>query len=122
MALGFIQEVTASVGVTDLERSIAWYQDVLGFAPLHRGDGTFCEMTTHMRGVNVVLSTVERVKPDGGTTNVWSVTDIAAAKAELDRRGIRQDGDIRTIPDVVKLLTFYDPDGNTMMLAQSLMD
>ena len=48
------------------------------------------------------------------------MTDIDAAKARLDAHGVRQDGDIQTIPDLVKLLTFYDPDGNAMMLSQSL--
>jgi predicted enzyme related to lactoylglutathione lyase len=121
MALNFVEEVTASMGVTDMDRSINWYREVLGFELLYRADEIgWCEMKTHMVGVNVGLSQNQDVPQGGGATNVWSVVDIDVAKAHLDSHGVRQDGDIQHIPDLVKLLTFYDPDGNAMMLAQSL--
>jgi predicted enzyme related to lactoylglutathione lyase len=123
MALDFVQEVTASMGVTDLDRSVGWYQQVLGCTLLYRVDEIgWCEMSTHMPGVNVGLSQNQEVKQGGGATNVWSVTDIEAAKAHLDTHGVKQDGEVQHIPDLVKLLTFYDPDGNAMMLAQSLQN
>ena len=121
MSIGYVQELTASMGVTSLDTSIEWYQSVLGFTLLYRADEIgWCELTTHMAGVNVGLSENREVAQGGGATNVWGVTDIDSAKARLDAHGVRQDGDIQTIPDLVKLLTFYDPDGNAMMLSQSL--
>lgn len=121
MALDYVPELTASMGVTDLNRSIDWYQQVLGFTLLYRAEEIgWCELTTHMAGVNVGLSENQAVTQGGGATNVWSVSDIEAAKAHLDTHGVRQDGEIQTIPDLVRLLTFYDPDGNAMMFAQSL--
>lgn len=121
MALNYLPEVTASMGVTDLNRSIAWYSEVLGCELLYRADEIgWCEMKTHMAGVNVGLSQNQAVPQGGNATNVWSVTDIDAAKAHLDAHGVKQDGEIQHIPDLVKLLTFYDPDGNAMMLAQPL--
>lgn len=121
MPLDFQQEITASMGVTDLDRSIAWYGVVLGFELLYRVDEIgWCEMSTHMPGVNVGLSQNQSVATGGGATNVWSVTDIEVAKAYLDAHNVKQDGDIQHIPDMVKLLTFYDPDGNAMMFAQPL--
>ena len=121
MSIGYVQELTASMGVTSLDTSIDWYQSVLGFNLLYRADEIgWCELTTHMAGVNVGLSENREVAQGGGATNVWGVADIEAAKARLDAHGVRQDGDIQTIPDLVKLLTFYDPDGNAMMLSQSL--
>jgi predicted enzyme related to lactoylglutathione lyase len=121
MSLDFQQEMTASMGVTDLDRAIAWYGDVLGFELLYRVDEIgWCEMKTHMPGVIVGLSQNQEVKQGGGATNVWTVADIEAAKAHLDAHGVKQDGDIQHIPDMVKLLTFYDLDGNAMMFAQSL--
>lgn len=121
MALEFVPEITASLGVTDLDRSIDWYEQVLGFMLLYRADEIgWCELTTHMVGVNVGLSQNQAVQQGGGATNVWTVTDIDAAKAHLDTHNVRQDGEIQIIPDLVKLLTFYDPDGNAMMLAQAL--
>lgn len=122
MALDYVPEVTASMGVTNLDRAIDWYQSVLGFTLLYRADEIgWCELATAVPGVNVGLSQNESVTQGGGATNVWGVANIDAAKAHLDAHGVRQDGDIQHIPDLVKLLTFYDPDGNAMMLSQNLM-
>ncbi len=121
MALNYVPELTASMGVTNLDKSIDWYQSVLGFTLLYRADEIgWCELATAVPGVNVGLSQNERVTQGGGATNVWGVADILAAKAHLDAHGVRQDGDIQHIPDLVKLLTFYDPDGNAMMLSENL--
>jgi predicted enzyme related to lactoylglutathione lyase len=122
MALEYVHEVTASMGVTDLDRSIAWYQTVLGFSLLYRVDDIgWCELSTGVPGVNVGLSQNETVSQGGGATNVWGVKDIVAAKQHLDTHGVKQDGDIQHIPGLVKLITFYDPDGNAMMLSESLV-
>jgi predicted enzyme related to lactoylglutathione lyase len=123
VALDFTQEVTASMGVTSLDTSIEWYGQVLGFTLLYHADEIgWCEMSTHMAGVNIGLSENREVQQGGGATNVWSVTDIEAAKAHIDAHGVRQDGEIQTIPGLVRLLTFFDPDGNAMMFAQSLQE
>ena len=120
MALDFVQELTASMGVTDLDRSISWYEKILGCTLMYRVDEIgWCEMRTHMDGVRIGLSQNQSVVQGGGATNVWSVANIEAAKAHLDTHGVRQDGDIQHIPGLVKLLTFFDPDGNAMMFAES---
>ncbi len=123
MARNYVPELTASMGVTSLDSSIPWYQEVLGFQLLYRAEEIgWCELTTHMPGVNVGLSESREVVHGGGATNVFSVADIEAAKAHLDAHGVKQDGEIQTIPGLVRLLTFFDPDGNAMMFAQSLVE
>lgn len=120
MALDFVQELTASMGVTDLDRSINWYEKILGCTLMYRVDEIgWCEMQTHMEGVRIGLSQNQSVVQGGGATNVWSVANIEAAKSHLDAHDVRQDGDIQHIPGLVKLLTFFDPDGNAMMFAES---
>jgi catechol 2,3-dioxygenase-like lactoylglutathione lyase family enzyme len=115
-------ELTCSLGVTDLDRSIAWYTDMLGFKLLYRADEIgWCEMETGIANVTVGLSQNETVPQGGGATPVWGVPDIVAAKAHLDAHGIRQDGDILHIEGLVKLITFYDPDGNAFMFSESLI-
>ena len=52
---------------------------------------------------------------DGAT-----VSDIAAARSYLEGAGVRFDGETRQVEDMVRLATFYDPDGNAIMLAQQL--
>ena len=79
-----------------------------------------CELSTGVDKVNVGLSEVEEAGGRGGATLTFGVTDIEAAKGALDAAGVRQDGAIRDIPEMVRLLTFYDPDDNALMLYQDL--
>lgn len=121
MALEFTQEVTASLNVANIDQAIAWYETVLGCKLLYKVEAIgWCELSTHMPGVLIGLSESQQVPSGGNAINVWGVADIEAAKAHLDGHGVRQDGEIQDVPDMVRLLTFYDPDGNAMMLAQSL--
>ena len=121
MAIDYDGGLTCSLGVTDLDRSIAWYRDVLGFDLLYRLEQiAWCELKTGVARVNLGLSEVEEPGGKGGATLTFGVADIEAAKAELDGKDVRQDGPIREIPGMVRLLTFYDPDDNALMFYQDL--
>lgn len=122
MAIDYDGGLTCSMGVADLDRGIAWYRDVLGFTLLYRFDEiAWCELSTGVARVNIGLGVREDgAAGAGGATLTFGVTDIDAAKAELDRQGVRQDGPIRDIPGMVRLLTFYDPDDNALMFYQDL--
>jgi predicted enzyme related to lactoylglutathione lyase len=117
---GFDGGLTAAYEVSDCAKSIAWYQDKLGFKlQYHLEEMGWCELESHIPRVNVGLSQVESVKV-GGPTLTWGVKDIDAARKELEGKGVKFDGETRTIPEMVRLATFFDPDGNTLMLYQSL--
>lgn len=121
MGIAYVPELSASMSVSDMNASITWYQKVLGFNLLFRDDDLgWCELSTGVPGVTVGLAQSENVAQGGGATNVWGVKDIEEAKAQLDAHLVKQDGGIQIVPDMVKLITFYDPDGNAMMFAQSL--
>ncbi len=121
MAIRFDGGLTCAMGVSDLDRAIAWYRDTLGFDLLYRvEDIAWCELKTRVERVNLGLSEVEEAGGKGGATLTFGVEDIEAAKAELESRGVRQDGPIRDIPGLVRLLTFYDPDDNALMLYEEL--
>ena len=119
--LGYDGGLTASMGVSNLDKAIAWYRDVLGFTLLYKVDEmAWCELASETKGVNVGLSQVEKVAPEGGATLTWGVKDIAAARKILEGKKVRFDGATMTVEGMVKLATFYDPDGNKMMLFQDL--
>jgi catechol 2,3-dioxygenase-like lactoylglutathione lyase family enzyme len=119
MAIAYDGGLTCSIGVTDLERSIGWYQRVLGFQLLYRRDDiAWCELATGVDRVNVGLSERREAGGPGGATLTFGVGDLDAAKAVLDGEGVRQDGDIVEIAGLVRLLTFFDPDDNALMLYQ----
>lgn len=113
--------LTCSIGVSDVDRSIGWYCEVLGLELLYRRDDIgWCELRSPVERVNVGLSEVEEVALGGGAVLTFGVTDIEAAKAKLDDLNVRQDGAIRDIPNLVRLLTFYDPDENALMFYRDL--
>lgn len=114
-------DVTVTFGVTSLDAAIDWYQQVLGFTLLYRLDDMgWCELQGPDKTICVGLGVREEVQSGGGAVPVWGVHDIAEARAALEAKQVRFDGETTEIPKMVKLATFYDPDGNAMMLVESL--
>ncbi len=114
------QNIVISVNVSDLERSIAWWGEMLGFEPTYvMKEYGWCELGTSIEGLGLGLGQVEEVKI-GGTTPTFGVSDIDAARGHMEARGVRFDGDTHEIEGQVKLCTFYDPDENPFMLAEVL--
>jgi predicted enzyme related to lactoylglutathione lyase len=121
MTLAYDGGLTCSLSVTDMDRSIAWYEKILGFKLMYRADDIgWCEMSTGVERVSVGLSQVEEAGGKGGATLTFGVKDIVAAKKSLDSHAVRQDGDIQDIPGMVRLISFYDPDNNALMLYQDM--
>ena len=121
MALAWDGGLTCSIGASDLEKALAWYRDTLGFKHLYTAaEIGWCELETGVARVNVGLSQQEKAGGPGGATLTFGVQDIAAAEAVLKAKGVRFDGPVRVIPGLVKLLTFFDPDGNTLMLYEAI--
>lgn len=119
--LGYDGGLTLAMQVSDLDKAIAWYQEVLGFEPLYRLDDMgWAELRSAVPGVNVGLSQVERPGVGQGPVPTFGVKDIEDARRTLENADVRFDGQTQTIPGMVKLATFYDPDGNALMLYQTL--
>lgn len=117
----YANHLTISCGVKDLDKAIDWYREMLGFEVLYKlGDMGWCELKTPWEGISIGLGQNEEPKTEG-TTPVFGVKDIDATRSYLESNGVRFDGETQVIPDMVKLATFYDPDGNPWMLAESKM-
>ena len=112
--------ITLAISVRDRHASAAWYSDKLGFELIyHADDAGWSEMRTRTEGVTLGLG--EQAEPaPGNTVPVFGVEDIAVARAALEGAGVAFDGATETIEGMVSTATFYDPDGNAMMLAQDL--
>jgi CreA protein len=110
--------LTISVNVSDLQRSIDWYREALGFDVEYRLDEIgWAELTTPFGAVNVGLSQTEDQRA-GGTVPTFGVVDIEAARRHLESRGAKLD-ETFDVQGMVKLMGFYDPDGNPWMLAET---
>lgn len=119
-SLGFKPTVVASTSVSHLENSIGWYSEKLGFELIYKVEEIgWCEMTTPVAGITIGLSQVENPQVQG-TVLTWEVTDVAHTRALLEQAGVKFAGETSTIPNLVTLASFYDPDGNTYMLSQTL--
>ena len=107
--------------LTDLDRAIALYRDVLGYHVKHRNDSLeWARMETGIANVSIGLRTRKEVEGSGTLSLSFGVKDIESAGALLEARGVRFDGPTMTIPNVVKLADFSDPDGNKIRLAEGL--
>lgn len=107
-----------SVNVSDYDRSLAWYRDVLGFeVDYELADYGWCELRTPF-GFSIGLGQTEDVTP-GTVVPTFGVHDIDAAIAHLRERDVKVE-DWHEIPGMVRLSTFWDPDGTSWMLAQTL--
>lgn len=116
----YTQNCVISVSVSDLERSIEWYHETLGFQVIYKlDDYGWCELASSIHNVSIGLGQVEEPKVEGPTPT-FGVKDIEAARGYLESNDVRFDGDTQQIGEMVKLATFYDPDGNSYMLAQAL--
>lgn len=112
--------ITLAMSVRDRHASAKWYEETLGFELImHIDQAGWSEMKTKTDGVTLGLG--EQAEPaPGNTVPVFGIADIATARANLEAIGVKFDGDTETIEGMVATATFYDPDGNALMLAQDL--
>ena len=121
MAIEYDGALAIAVNVSDLDRAVDWYRGALGFEVEGRMDEIgWAELTTPYPGVTLGLSQAEEAFRVGGITPTFGVRDLDAARAELESRGVRFEGESYELEGMVRLATFYDPDGNAFMLAQNL--
>lgn len=110
--------------VTDVDRAIAFYADMLGFkkdVDVRPSEGVrIVQLTPEGSGCSVGFGTGLDVY-DGAPGSIRGlhlvVDDISAVRAELVRRGVEV-GEIHDFGGGVKGANFSDPDGNTFELQE----
>ncbi|TVQ32070.1 MAG: VOC family protein [Phycisphaeraceae bacterium] len=121
--IGYDGGLTCSIHVTDLDRSLRWYQEVLGFTLLYKIDElAWAELATEVARVNIGLGQTEGFKAGPGIKLTFGVKNVDAARAFLESKDVRFDGPTQEHPGMVKLATFYDPDGNALMFYEDLSE
>jgi predicted enzyme related to lactoylglutathione lyase len=121
--LQFDGTLTCTLMVSSLEQSKHWYQQMLGFEHLYTLDERrWSELRSPVSGVTVGLSEAPKESLGGPSKAIlnFGVQNLEETRHQLEDRGVRFGGPIETVPGVVKLSTFADPDGHTLMLSQSL--
>ncbi len=118
--LGWEPSLLIQLAVSDLDRSITFYTEVLGFElEARQNEISWARLTFGIDAV--VLGIGEREALGSGSVSLnFGVDDIEAARSILENRGIEFDGPVLTVPGIVKLAEFEDPDGNRIRLAEDL--
>jgi predicted enzyme related to lactoylglutathione lyase len=102
--------------VTDMQRAIAFYRDVLGFEKNGLESDFWVEFD--VGGVTFGLGNFEQVgKPGSAQSLAVEVDDIAVTRAELADRGVESSDPFET--QVCFISTLRDPDGNSIVLHQA---
>ncbi len=112
--------ITFALSVTDRHASADWYTSTLGFALLYHADEAgWSEVATNTDGVTIGFG--EHTKPvPGNAVPVFGIADLDSARGKLEGAGVKFDGPTDVVDGMVKTATFYDPDGNALMLAEDL--
>lgn len=112
--------ITIAISVRDRQASALWYNEILGFELLYHSDEAgWSELKTKTDGVTLGLG--EQAEPaPGNSVPVFGIGDIVTARKAMELAGVKFDGETITIDGMVSTATFYDPDGNALMLAQDL--
>ncbi len=119
--LGYDGSLLVQLRVTDLDRAVTFYRDVMNFELVHRNDSlSWAKLSPGIPGVRIGLGVGREVKGSGNLSLNFGVRDIESARKQLEKRGVTFQGPTITIPQVVKLADFTDPDGNRIRLAEDL--
>ena len=114
------ETITIALSVKDRHASADWYQAMLGFETIYHADEAgWSELRSNTEGVTIGLG--EHTEPaPGNSVPVFGIADLDSARAKLEGANVKFDGETDVVEGMVKTATFYDPDGNALMLAEDL--
>jgi glyoxylase I family protein len=110
------------IPVSDLERSRAFYEGVLGLQPIPRPSfavgGVWLSDPSGVPQIHLIVCDAETRGPDKAPTQIarhtaFLVEDYADLKRQFDERGIPYDEDTHSPAGVLQLVC-VDPDGNVL--------
>lgn len=123
----------AWIAVSDIKKSRDFFAQTLGLELMQDGSDTYGWLELagsnggNILGVgqaqdesNLPKEQHSPIKPGQNAVLTFLVDDIAAARAELEAKGVSFVGEIFEIPDHVRITTFHDLDGNCFQLIEKI--
>jgi uncharacterized glyoxalase superfamily protein PhnB len=119
---------SVSLTVKDLQKSVAWYRDVVGFGVEHavEHDGKLAFVTVKAGGVRINLNQDDgakgwdRIKALGFSIGIWTTEDIDAIAHRIKASGGHLDSDPVDAPWGARYFRLTDPDGFRLAVLKSL--
>jgi catechol 2,3-dioxygenase-like lactoylglutathione lyase family enzyme len=103
--------------VTDMDRAVAFYLDVLGLPLVRRSGDEWAEFDAGPVRLALHGAVHGHAPPPGGGTAVFQVDDLDSARAALTARGVTF-GHEGGVEGYARFLAFTDPDGNTVQIIE----
>ena len=112
-------ELTLSLTVKDLQKSLAWYQNVIGFSvdQKHERDGVLRAVSVRTGTVRMLLNVDDggrgwdRVKGEGFAFQITTAQDIDEVAKGIKARGGALATEPADMPWGVRMFRLVDPDG-----------
>lgn len=112
------RELSVSLTVQDLEKSLAWYRDVVGFwvANQHEREGKVMAVSLKAGHVRILISQDDgqrgpRVKGEGFSIYITTVQDVDELARRIKARGATLDMEPTDTPWGARVFRLRDPDG-----------
>lgn len=107
---------------TDIDRSVKFYEDVVGLKLARRDDGNWALFEAGP--VHLALHGAIEGRPfqTGGATAVFRVDDLDEARAALEGRGAEFEEHVGEVQGFARFASFRDPDNNIVQLIEYMGD
>lgn len=122
--------MSASLTVTDLAASVAWYRDVIGFTVdrEHERDGRLVAVSLKAGNVRILLGQddgakgQDRARGEGFSLMITTAQDIDTMAELIRERGGILDFEPADAPWGARLFRFRDPDGFRLVISSEPRD
>ncbi len=103
---------------TDMERSVKFYEDVVGLPLVRRDDGNWAVFDAGP--VSLALHGAIEGRPfiSGGATAVFKGEDLDEARVALEGRGAEFEEHVGEVQGFARFASFRDPDGNVVQIIE----
>lgn len=106
--------------VSNLEQTLSFYTEKLGFKELYYdANNRQAMLTTNTKDCFIGFAEAQSLVPSS-TCTTFEVENIEQAVQILQQKGVEFKGGIFEVPSLVKLATFFDPDGYKLMLSEKI--
>ncbi|HEX2080130.1 MAG TPA: VOC family protein [Longimicrobium sp.] len=117
--------LNASLTVKDLQQSLAWYQDVVGFTVdrKHEREGRLVAVALKAGAVRILLNQDDgakgwdRAKGEGFSLQFTTAQDVDGIAARIRERGGTLDSEPADMPWGARAFRLRDPDGYRMVIS-----